>query len=161
VQHNVRVMPLVACTYCFVKCICFHICACFSIIIDMPFLQTTHIFSYVPKSSLRIFKEISHFKIFFSSFLKIKNPICPCYLVPHRVLLMQIMNQCLAMPCCWHLVAGLSPLGPGFIPGPVHVGFILDKVALGHVYSEDCGFPLSVSFHQCSLFIHSSTMDAA
>ena len=32
------------------------------------------------------------------------------------------------------LVAGLSPQRPGFDPGSVHVGFMVDKVALGHVF---------------------------
>jgi hypothetical protein len=31
------------------------------------------------------------------------------------------------------LVAGLSPRRPGFNPGSVHVGFVVDKVALGQV----------------------------
>jgi hypothetical protein len=30
-------------------------------------------------------------------------------------------------------VAGLSPRRPGFNPGSVHVGFLMDKVALGQV----------------------------
>jgi hypothetical protein len=32
------------------------------------------------------------------------------------------------------LIAGLSPRRPGFDPGSVHVGFVVDKVALGHVF---------------------------
>ena len=32
------------------------------------------------------------------------------------------------------LVAGLSPRRPGFDPGSVHVGFVVDKVALGQVF---------------------------
>jgi hypothetical protein len=32
------------------------------------------------------------------------------------------------------LVAGLSPRRPGFDLGPVHVGFVVDKVALGQVF---------------------------
>jgi hypothetical protein len=31
------------------------------------------------------------------------------------------------------------------------VGFVVDKVALGQVFSEYFGFPLSVSFHWCSI----------
>jgi hypothetical protein len=32
----------------------------------------------------------------------------------------------------------------------VHVGFVVDKVALGQVFSpEYFGSPLSISFHQC------------
>jgi hypothetical protein len=36
------------------------------------------------------------------------------------------------------------------------VGFVADKVALGQVFLEPFGFPLSVSFHRCSIFIHVS-----
>ena len=32
------------------------------------------------------------------------------------------------------LVAGLPPRRPGFDPGSVHVGFVVDKVALGQVF---------------------------
>jgi hypothetical protein len=32
------------------------------------------------------------------------------------------------------LVAGLSPRRPGFDPGSAHVGFVVDKVALGQVF---------------------------
>ena len=39
-----------------------------------------------------------------------------------------------AVPWLRRLVAGLSPLRPGFDPGSVHVGFVVDKVALGQVF---------------------------
>jgi hypothetical protein len=48
-------------------------------------------------------------------------------------------------------VAGLSPRRPGFDPGSVHVGFVVDKVALGQVFLRVLGFPLSISFHWCSI----------
>jgi hypothetical protein len=32
------------------------------------------------------------------------------------------------------LAAGLSPRRPGFAPGSTHVGFVVDKVALGQVF---------------------------
>jgi hypothetical protein len=41
-------------------------------------------------------------------------------------------------------VAGLSPRRPGFDPGSVHVGFVVDKVVVGHV------FPRSTSVFHCS-----------
>jgi hypothetical protein len=31
------------------------------------------------------------------------------------------------------------------------VGFVVDKVALGQVFPEYFGFPLSLSFHRCSI----------
>jgi hypothetical protein len=45
-----------------------------------------------------------------------------------------------AEPWLRRLVAGLSPRRPGFDPGSVHVGFVVDKVALGQ------GFPRVVRF---------------
>jgi hypothetical protein len=37
------------------------------------------------------------------------------------------------VPWFRRLVAGLSPWRPGFDPGLIHVGFVVDKVALGQV----------------------------
>jgi hypothetical protein len=42
------------------------------------------------------------------------------------------------------LVADLSPRRPGFTPGSFHVGFVVDKVALGQVSSDFLGFSLSL-----------------
>jgi hypothetical protein len=43
------------------------------------------------------------------------------------------------------LVAGLSPRRRGFLPGPVHVGFVVDKVALGHFFIRFLRFsPVSI-----------------
>jgi hypothetical protein len=39
----------------------------------------------------------------------------------------------------------------GFDSGSVHVGFVVDEVALGQVFLRVVGFPLSVSFHRCSI----------
>jgi hypothetical protein len=44
------------------------------------------------------------------------------------------------------LVAGFPPQRPGFASGQ-HVGFVVDKAALGQVFSEYFGFPCQ-SFHQ-------------
>ena len=49
------------------------------------------------------------------------------------------------------LVYGLSPRRPGFDPGSVNMGFLVDKVALGQVFPEYFGFPLSISFHRWSI----------
>jgi hypothetical protein len=38
------------------------------------------------------------------------------------------------------LVAGFLPRRPGFEPGWSHVGFIVDEMALGHVFSQYFGF---------------------
>jgi hypothetical protein len=37
--------------------------------------------------------------------------------------------------------------GLGSIPGPDHVGFVVDKAALEQVFSEYFGFPCQFSFH--------------
>jgi hypothetical protein len=55
-----------------------------------------------------------------------------------------------AVPLLRRLVAGLSPRRPGFTPVSVHVGFVVDKVALGQVSSDFFGFSLSLSFHRVS-----------
>jgi hypothetical protein len=39
----------------------------------------------------------------------------------------------------------------GSIPGQVHIRFVVDKVALGQVFLRVVGFPLSISFHWCSI----------
>jgi hypothetical protein len=38
------------------------------------------------------------------------------------------------VPWLRRLVTGLSPRRPGFDPGSVHVGFVVNKVALGQVF---------------------------
>jgi hypothetical protein len=46
------------------------------------------------------------------------------------------------------LVAGFPLRRPGFKSGSSHVGFVVDKVALGQVFSEYFSFPCQSSFHQ-------------
>jgi hypothetical protein len=49
------------------------------------------------------------------------------------------------------LVAGLSSRRPGFDPGSVHVGFVVNKVALGQGFPRVlCFYPVN-SFHRCSI----------
>jgi hypothetical protein len=52
----------------------------------------------------------------------------------------------LVVPELRRLVAGFSPQRPGFEPRSGHVGFVVDKVALGQVFSEYFGFPCQFSF---------------
>jgi hypothetical protein len=40
----------------------------------------------------------------------------------------------MAVPWLRRLAAGLPPWRPRFDPGSVHVGFVVDKVALGQVF---------------------------
>jgi hypothetical protein len=42
----------------------------------------------------------------------------------------------------------LSYKGPGFDPRSGHMGFVVDKVALGQVFFEYFGFPCQFSFHR-------------
>jgi hypothetical protein len=40
------------------------------------------------------------------------------------------------------------PRRPGFEPGSDHVGFVVDKVALGQVFTKYFGFPCQFEFHR-------------
>jgi len=60
------------------------------------------------------------------------------------------------MPWLKQIAAGLFLQRPRFNPRPVHVGFVVNKVAMrqalvfsGYFYSR-----MSVSFYPCSIFIH-------
>jgi hypothetical protein len=46
------------------------------------------------------------------------------------------------------LVAGFPPRRPGFDPGSGHVGFVVNKVALGQVFSAYFGLPCQFAFHR-------------
>jgi hypothetical protein len=56
-----------------------------------------------------------------------------------------------AVPWLRLLVAGLSPQRPGFAPRSIHVGFVVDRVALGQVFLQVLRFsPVNISFHRLS-----------
>jgi hypothetical protein len=55
------------------------------------------------------------------------------------------------VPLLRQLVARLLRRRPVFDPGSVHVGFVVDKVALGQGFPECFGLPQSISFLQCSI----------
>ena len=57
------------------------------------------------------------------------------------------------LPCFSLLLLSLQKRMPGFIPRPVLVRYVVDKVALGQIFSEYFGFPLSVPFNQCFILI--------
>jgi hypothetical protein len=44
------------------------------------------------------------------------------------------------------LVEGFPSRRPGFDPRLCHMGFVVDKVAMGQVFSEYFGFPCQISF---------------
>jgi hypothetical protein len=50
--------------------------------------------------------------------------------------------------------------GPGFHRRPVHMEFLMDKVALGQVSLRVFLFSLSLSFSRCSILMHSPVTDA-
>jgi hypothetical protein len=52
----------------------------------------------------------------------------------------------MAVPWIKRLITGFPPRRPGFASGQ-HVGFVVDKAALGQVSSEYFDFPCQ-SFHQ-------------
>jgi hypothetical protein len=55
------------------------------------------------------------------------------------------------VPWLRSLVAGLSPRRPGFAPGSIHVGCVVDKVALRQVFLRVLRFsPVNKSFHRRS-----------
>jgi hypothetical protein len=65
--------------------------------------------------------------------------------VPHQTTigLIWYLRRKMVVLCLRRLLVGLIPRRPG----SVHVGFVVDKVALGLVFFELFGFLLSVSFH--------------
>jgi hypothetical protein len=56
--------------------------------------------------------------------------------------------KAVAYLCLRRLVAGFPPRRLGFGPRSSQVGFVVDKVALGQVFSEYFGFPCQFSFHR-------------
>jgi hypothetical protein len=59
-----------------------------------------------------------------------------------------------AVPWLRSLVAGLSPGRPGIAPGSIHVGFVVDKVALGQVFLRVVRFSLSIYHSTVALQTH-------
>jgi hypothetical protein len=57
------------------------------------------------------------------------------------------------VPQLRRLVAGFPPRWPGFEPRSDHVGFVMDQVALGQIFSEYFRFPSQFLFHRL-LHIH-------
>jgi len=59
------------------------------------------------------------------------------------------------VPWLKQLIVGQSLHRSMFDSRPVHVGYVVDEVAMGKAIHKCCGFPLPVSFHQCSvLFVY-------
>jgi hypothetical protein len=58
------------------------------------------------------------------------------------------------------LVIAVCPQRPWFDTRLGHVRFVVDKVALGHVFSEYFSFPLNSYSFNCSIFINHRVIDA-
>jgi hypothetical protein len=56
------------------------------------------------------------------------------------------------VPLLRQLVTRLVRRRHVFDPGSLHVGFVVDKVALGHGFTEYFSLPQLISFHQCSIY---------
>jgi hypothetical protein len=64
----------------------------------------------------------------------------------NELMLLRLGLTARAVPWLRRLAAGFPPRRPGFDPGSVHVGFMVDRF-----FPEFFGFPLSISFHRCSI----------
>jgi len=71
----------------------------------------------------------------------------------HITLLHCSFHSCKIRPWLRRLVSGLTPRRSGFDPRPVHLIFVMFKVALWHFSLPVLQFPLSVPFHQWSILI--------
>jgi hypothetical protein len=67
------------------------------------------------------------------------------------------IHDLMAMSYLRRLVAGLPQRRLGFEPTSGHVGFMVDKVALGQVFSKYFGLPCQFSFHRLICAHHLST----
>jgi hypothetical protein len=57
-----------------------------------------------------------------------------------------LVNAILAVPWLRRLVTGLLPRRPGFAPGSVYMGFVVDEVALGQAFLPALWvFPVSIT----------------
>jgi hypothetical protein len=63
-----------------------------------------------------------------------------------------------AVPLLKGFITSLSLQRSRFNPRPVHAGFVVDKVSLVPDFSPSTSV-LSASFHQCSILIHSLTIN--
>ena len=70
------------------------------------------------------------------------------------LLVMTILLIIQAVPWLRQFVAGLSPWRPGFSLKPVHMGLGGVQWHWNRFFSKNFSFSLSLSFHQCSTFIH-------
>jgi hypothetical protein len=103
---------------------------------SVNFQRTTH--RYIPEDSTLHNHRCENLK-----YNVYKSSLKFCVCGPTRVL-GSIYGRAIAQAASRRLL----PLRPGFDPRSGHVGFVVDKVALGQVFSEYFGFPCQSSFHQ-------------
>jgi hypothetical protein len=73
----------------------------------------------------------------------------------HRISGVNTKVNVLAVQWLRQLVAGLLPRRPGFALASVHVGFVVDKVALGQVFLRVLRFsPVSIILPELSILIY-------
>jgi hypothetical protein len=96
-------------------------------------------------------KVLSVIALLFNICLTIMNSVLVCSYEAHN----DLNVSSLFLPWFGQLVAGLSPQKPGFDPRPVHMKFIVDRVALGQAILQVLQFsPVSITPP-----IHSSITD--
>jgi hypothetical protein len=61
------------------------------------------------------------------------------YISTYRAILLRVKDQRDILPWLRRLVADVPARRPGLDPGSFHVGFVVDKVALGHVFPRGKG----------------------
>jgi hypothetical protein len=76
------------------------------------------------------------------------------YVVINKICLSKITD--VVVPWIRLLASTISPRRLRFVPGSVHVGFVMDKVTMWRFYFELFGFPLSVSFHAGSSYSYTA-----
>jgi hypothetical protein len=69
----------------------------------------------------------------------------------------RLKYELMAVPLLRRLVADFPPQRPGFKPRSGYVGFVVDKVALRHVFSEYFSFQSQFSFHRLFHIHHLSS----
>jgi hypothetical protein len=66
---------------------------------------------------------------------------------------MNLLGTCsTAAPWLRWLATGLSPRRAGFAPGSIHVVFVVDDVALGHVFFPPSSSVFSCQYHSTVVF---------
>jgi hypothetical protein len=82
-----------------------------------------------------------------------------CYRADVSSSLAECQLRRMAVSWLRRLITGLSPWRSGYTPGSVHVGFVVDRVSLGQVFSEFFCFSVSVSLHRAPILVYHPEMN--